>query len=188
MNLPNKLTMFRIILIPVIIAIYLVRSDAYYWYALMGVVFVIASFTDFLDGYLARKYNLVTTFGKFMDPLADKLLVITALLLFTDNQAAHPSMWMPFYVPLIIIARELIVTSIRLVAVGEGKVIAASNLGKAKTAVTMIAIIFYFFIMPFDFLWFNILGYGLVGLSVILTLVSGIEYFIKNRQAILSSK
>jgi CDP-diacylglycerol---glycerol-3-phosphate 3-phosphatidyltransferase len=188
MNLPNKLTMFRIILIPVIIAIYLIKSDAYFWYVLMGIVFVIASFTDFLDGYLARKYNLVTTFGKFMDPLADKLLVITALLLLTDNQVAQPSMWMPFYVPLIIVARELIVTSIRLVAVGEGKVIAASNLGKAKTAVTMVAIIVYFFLMPFDLLYINLIGYGLVGFSVILTLISGIDYFVKNRQAILSSK
>lgn len=188
MNFPNKLTVLRMILVPTMIVIYLFMAaigNATYW--IMGSVFVIASFTDYLDGKIARKYHMITTFGKFMDPLADKLLVLSALMILSDNYRLVPSMWMPFWIPVIIIARELIVTSIRLVAVGEGKIIAASQLGKYKTAVTMVAIIWYFFLMPLNHSWILIVGYGLIGLSVALTLISGIDYFLKNRKIILES-
>jgi CDP-diacylglycerol---glycerol-3-phosphate 3-phosphatidyltransferase len=195
MNLPNKLTMLRMILIPVMIAVYLLRNAMgpnVYW--IMGIIFVVASFTDFLDGYIARKRNIVTTFGKFMDPLADKLLVMTALLIIADVYAKNllGNMWMPFWVPLIILAREFIVTSVRLVAVNEGKVIAASNLGKAKTALTMLAIIWYLFVLPINFsdslsLIVSIIGWTLMGGSVLMTLISGYDYVWKNRNIIFTS-
>jgi len=195
MNLPNKLTMMRMILIPVMIAVYLLRNAMglnVYW--IMGIIFVVASFTDFLDGHIARKRNIVTTFGKFMDPLADKLLVMTALLIIADVYAKNllGNMWMPFWVPLIILAREFIVTSVRLVAVNEGKVIAASNLGKAKTALTMLAIIWYLFVLPIDFvdslsLIASIIGWTLMGASVVMTLISGYDYVWKNRNIIFTS-
>ncbi|MFA5037671.1 MAG: CDP-diacylglycerol--glycerol-3-phosphate 3-phosphatidyltransferase, partial [Candidatus Izemoplasmatales bacterium] len=169
MSLPNKLTLFRVVLIPVMVIIYLLRNylaGSTFW--LMGAIFVIASFTDFLDGYIARKHNIVTTLGKFMDPLADKLLVMTALLILADLYASGMTqMWMPFWVPLIVLSRELIVTSIRLIAVGDGKVIAASKLGKYKTASTMIAISVYLFIIPFNILAFNIIAWVLMGVAVI---------------------
>jgi CDP-diacylglycerol---glycerol-3-phosphate 3-phosphatidyltransferase len=187
-NLPNRLTMFRIILIPFLIALHLISNGDYGWFAGMGIVFAIASATDFLDGHLARKHNLVTTFGKFMDPLADKLLVMAALLLLTAVQNEKPWMWMPYWVPLIVLSRELVVTSIRLVAVGDGKIIAASMLGKAKTFVTMAAILYYFFVMPWNVMGLNIVGYVLVGASVLLTLWSGIDYFLQNKAAIFASK
>lgn len=180
--------MFRIVLIPFLIALHMFSNGDYLWFVVMGIVFAVASATDFLDGHLARKHNLVTTFGKFMDPLADKLLVMAALLLLTDVQSDKPWMWMPYWVPLIVLSRELVVTSIRLVAVGDGKIIAASMLGKAKTFVTMTAILFYFFAMPLNVELFNILGYVLVGASVFLTLWSGIDYFLQNKAAILASK
>lgn len=185
MNLPNKLTMLRMFLIPVLIGIYLFIStigNSAFW--LMGVVFTVASFTDFLDGYLARKNHIVTTFGKFMDPLADKLLVMSALLVLVDNAKTLPDMWMPFWFVLIILAREFIVTSIRLVAVGEGKIIAASKLGKYKTAMTMVAIGWYFFLMPYNIVWIHYIGWILMGASLLLTIVSGIDYFSKNKKII----
>ena len=131
MNLPNKLTMARIIMVPIFMAIML--SGHYIW-AL--IVFSLASVTDFLDGYIARKYNLVSSFGKIMDPLADKLLVFSALVCFI--QLGVVSVW----APIIIIAREFFVTSMRVVAVSKGKVIAASWWGKVKTNVQLFAIIF----------------------------------------------
>ncbi len=193
MNLPNKLTMIRIILIPVFVVIYLLRDligDVYLY--ILGAIFLLASITDYLDGYLARKRNLVTTFGKFMDPLADKLLVITALIVLTDLYSVTTTMsnlymWMPFWVVIIIIARELTVTSIRLVAVGEGIILHASKLGKYKTAFTMVTILFYFFIMPFDIDIVNIIGIVMTTISVALTLISGIDYFIKNKKLIMKS-
>jgi len=188
MNLPNKLTMFRIVIIPVMIIIYLLKpilNGNIFW--ILGLLFIIASLTDYFDGKIARQRDLVTTFGKFIDPLADKLLVMAALLILSDNQFSHPFMWMPFWVPIIILAREFIVTSIRLVAVGGGKIIAASKLGKYKTAITMVTIIFYFFLMPLNISWITAIGIGLTILSILLTLVSGIDYFWKNKAIIMES-
>ena len=149
------------------------------WWIVLPILFIIASFTDFLDGYIARKYNLVTTFGKFIDPLADKLLVMAALLLLNDFGI------IPIWITIVILSREFIVTGIRLVAVGAGKVIAASNLGKYKTASTMIALVILLFAPLYPDLEF----YGLVILYIglALTVISGIDYFIKNKEIIMES-
>jgi len=191
MNLPNKLTMSRMALIILFLIVYFLRSyvgDIYIY--ILGAIFLIASITDFFDGYLARKHNLVTTFGKFIDPLADKLLVITALFVLSNIYALNGftlSFWMPFWVVLIIVVRELLVTSIRLVALGDGKVVAASHLGKYKTFATMAMITYYFFLMPVGNAIIEHIGIGLVGISVLLTIISGIDYFIKNKSIIVKS-
>lgn len=130
MNLPNKLTMMRIVLVPVFMIALLLE----FYYAAL-VIFCVAAITDFFDGYLARKHNLVSSFGKIMDPLADKLLVFSALICFI--QLEKVSVW----APIIIIAREFFVTSMRVVAVSKGKVIAASWWGKVKTNVQLFALI-----------------------------------------------
>jgi len=189
MSIPNQLTLFRVIMIPVMIVVYLFRQifgSNVFW--IMGVLFLVASFTDYLDGYIARKQNIVTTFGKFMDPLADKLLVMTALLILTDVNHFMPQMWMPFWIPIVILARELIVTSIRLVAVGDGLIIAASQLGKYKTASTMAAITIYFILLPLDIPFINYIGWGMMGIAVFMTVLSGTDYFIKNKKIILQTK
>ncbi len=192
MNLPNKLTMLRMILIPVMIVFYLLLDQiGTMTFIIMGIIFVLASFTDYLDGYIARKRNIVTTFGKFMDPLADKLLVMTALLILADIHAKGlvVGLWMPFWAPIIILAREFIVTSVRLVAVGEGNIIAASKLGKAKTALTMVSIIWYLFLVPLDLsLIISSIGVVLMAGSVALTLYSGFDYVWKNRKIIFASR
>jgi len=192
MTLPNKLTLGRVAMIFIFLAIYFLRSFIGETLAIyiLGIVFLIASLTDFFDGYLARKHNIVTTFGKFMDPLADKLLVIAALMVLSDLYALNGftmTYWMPFWVVLIVIMRELLVTSIRLVAMDDGKVIAASNLGKYKTFATMTMITYYFFIMPIDTEVVQIIGIILVGIAVLLTLISGWDYFIKNKSIITKS-
>ena len=178
MNIPNKLTVLRVLLIPVMLVVYY-QDDAPNTLNTMSYIvaalFILASLTDYFDGYLARKRNLITTFGKFLDPLADKLLVMFALLMLLDMG------FIPMWVVLIILAREFIVTGIRLVAVNEGNVIAASQLGKYKTAMTMFGIIL---------LLFHIELYGLILLyiGVLLTVISGIDYFVKNSKSILASK
>ncbi len=134
MNLPNKLTMFRIILVPVTMALMLLNQPIF-----AGIVFAIASITDFFDGFIARKYNLVTSFGKIMDPLADKILVFGALLCFIQNGTIN------VWPVVIILARELFVTCMRVVAVDKGKVIAASWWGKIKTNVQIFSVLFSIF-------------------------------------------
>lgn len=191
MNLPNKLTLGRMLMIIVFLIVYFLRNTigGSYTYVLGG-VFVLASITDFFDGYLARKYDLVTTFGKFVDPLADKMLVISALFVLYEMYARAGftmTFWMPFWVVLLIVIRELLVTSIRLVAMQDGRVVAASKLGKYKTFSTMTMITYYFFIMPFDTEWVQNIGVFLVALSVLLTLVSGLDYLLKNKSIILKS-
>ncbi len=148
MNLANKLTIFRIILVPVIMAIPIIDNligipgtflgiSSAFW--IMNIIFIIASITDKLDGYIARSRNEVTTFGKFLDPLADKILVLSALVILVEYGK------IPSWIPIIVLAREFIVSGYRLVAVEKGgKVIAASIWGKLKTVTQMIAIIFCF--------------------------------------------
>ncbi len=192
MNLPNKLTLLRMAIIPLLIVIYLLMDTiGEMTFILIGILFMLAAITDFFDGYLARKNNIVTTFGKFMDPLADKLLVLGALMLlshyYTANHLGTLTMWMPFWVVFIILARELLVTSIRLVAVGEGIILHASKFGKYKAAVTMVTIVYYFFIMPLDLRITNTIGIILVAVSVLLTIGSGVDYFLKNKGIILKS-
>ena len=165
MNLPNKLTVARIIMVPIVMALMLTGHNI-----LALFVFALASITDFLDGYLARKYNLVSSFGKIMDPLADKLLVFGALITFI--QIGVVSVW----APVIIIAREFFVTSMRVVAVSKGKVIAASWWGKIKTNVQLFALIFAFLLYK-DYAVF---AGALIWISAIFTVASWIAYIFEN--------
>lgn len=181
MNLPNKLSLFRVLLVPVLVVLYYLDSyinNSIFAYFLAP-IFIIASLTDFLDGYIARSRNLVTVFGKFIDPLADKLLVMAALIIL--NALGH----IPIWVTIVILSREFIVTGIRLVAVGDGKVIAASNLGKYKTASTMVGLI-VMLLFPLGSL-FTTIGLYIVYLGTLLTIISGIDYFIKNKEIITKS-
>lgn len=169
MNLANKITLFRVICIPVFIIFMYMNGLAMEWAALT--VYVLGSISDFVDGYVARKYNMVTDFGKFMDPLADKMLVITAMLMFVAQGR------MPAWVLALVITREFAVSGLRLIAVERGRVIAAGKSGKIKTAATMICNILM--LLPF----FTNATVDLLCSMVILvtTLYSGIEYFIVNR-------
>ena len=185
MNTPNKLTLLRVLMIPLYIAAMLLLP--FPWNALIGAaIYAIASATDAIDGHLARKNNQVTDFGKFLDPLADKMLVITALVLLQ-----HYEMIPPLFT-VIIIARELMVTSIRLIAASSaGKVIAAGWMGKAKTVSQMIATlllmvepVIYMSLFPDSnlLMWVNFAPAGTVFLwiAVILTVVSGVQYLVQN--------
>ena len=175
MNLPNKLTILRVILIPffVVFMLFDITGAADKWIAL--VIFCVASLTDMLDGKIARKYNLVTNFGKFMDPLADKLLVCTALICLTSMDRLN------VIVVLVIIAREFIISGFRLVASDNGIVIAASYWGKFKTVSQMALIIVL--IMDLGGVW-NIVGTVLTWVALILTVVSLIDYIAKNVQVL----
>lgn len=197
MTLPNKLTLFRIILIPAMVTIaYIpVLNDGTLMIGTMTlanfinvIIFIVASLTDFLDGYLARKYNLVTTFGKFADPLADKLLVISAMVVLCTQiqQYAPEHTWfIPGWVIIVILCREFIVSGIRLVAVERGNVIAAGLMGKIKTFTTMVALSVLFFYQLHDVIGY--IGAGLMYIALVFTILSGVEYFWKNRKVILES-
>lgn len=175
MNLPNKLTILRVILIPffVVFMLFDITGAADKWIAL--VIFCVASLTDMLDGKIARKYNLVTNFGKFMDPLADKLLVCTALICLTSMNRLN------VIVVLVIIAREFIISGFRLVASDNGIVIAASYWGKFKTVSQMALIIVL--IMDLGGVW-NVVGTILTWVALLLTVVSLIDYIAKNKQVL----
>ena len=176
-NLPNKLTILRILMIPLFVLFFELSSMNmnYFW---AFVMFAVASFTDLLDGKIARKYNLVSDFGKLMDPLADKVLVTAALVCFVaDPQALTPS-----WVVITILAREFLVTSLRLLAAAKGVVLAADKWGKYKTATTMVWICWNLLIMEFALLG-NIgitLHFVLMYLSLFFTVYSGTNYVIKN--------
>ena len=176
MNTPNKLTIARIIMIPFFVAflMYDITGSADKWIALA--IFVIASLTDTLDGYLARKYHLVTNFGKFMDPLADKLLVCSALICFTATGQ------LPAWITIIIIAREFIISGFRLIAADNGIVIAASYWGKFKTVSQMIMIILM--IMNLDNQVFQGAITLFVVIAVAITIISLIDYIVKNKSVL----
>lgn len=175
MNLPNKLTIARVIAVPFFIAAYLTQN-----YIPAFIIFIVASFTDMLDGKIARKYNLVTNFGKIMDPLADKILVYAAFCLMVQDSVV------PGWMLIIILAREFAIAGMRTVAASEGIVIAAAMSGKIKTVLQMIAVPlllllpilagtsveFIFYIGAQIFLWS----------SLIMTIYSGVEYILKNKQ------
>ena len=175
MNLPNKLTILRVILIPVFVAFLLdpLARPGAKWIALL--IFIVASVTDALDGNIARKYNLVTNFGKFMDPLADKLLVCSALIAFVDMDM------MPTWIVMIIIAREFIISGFRLVASDNGIVIAAGIWGKLKTVCQMVMIIVLIADLGGAF---EIIGTVLIWLSLVLTIISLVDYLYNNRQVL----
>lgn len=173
MNIANKLTLLRIVMIPVFM--FLLLEGLSFW---AFVVFALASLTDFLDGYLARKYNLITNFGKFMDPLADKLLITSALICFV--QLGMINAW----VVVIILSREFIVSIFRAIAAAEGIVIAASWWGKAKTISQMFMVI-VLLIGNFPFHLINLpVDQILVVLATVLTIISGYDYIVKNKQVL----
>ena len=192
MNLPNKLTLLRIILVPFVIASILIYFPFHFLVA--GILFSIASITDALDGRIARRDNLITDFGKFADPLADKILVISVLVCFVKLGLCGA-------VPLIIIIfREFTVTSVRLVAAAKGKVIAANMWGKIKTVSQIVAIV-AIFLMQFadEIMWgitslgtvepelfniFNIIGQVLLWIVAVITVISGVKYLVDNKEII----
>ena len=177
MNLPNKLTLFRVILIPFFVLFMLVDITAYdKWIALA--IFIIASLTDLLDGKIARKYNLVTNFGKFMDPLADKLLVCSALICLVALTK------IPAWIVIIIIAREFIISGFRLIASDNGVVIAASYWGKFKTTFQMVMIC----LMIVDIEAISLITTVVMWIALILTIVSLVDYLIKNKDVMKDTK
>lgn len=174
MNVPNRLTILRVVMIPLFVVAMLCPDFPYSDYVAGG-LFIAACVTDFFDGYLARKYNQITTFGKFMDPLADKLLVSAALICFlADADSA-----MPVWAVIIIISREFIISGFRLVAAEKGVTIAANYWGKVKTVVQMIMSILLIF--DFQHPFFQILDVIFVYAAVILTVISLIDYIYTNR-------
>lgn len=177
MNLPNKLTMFRVILIPFFIVFLLVPGiPAGKWIALA--IFIVASLTDLLDGKIARKYNLVTNFGKFMDPLADKLLVCSALICLVELKE------LPAWMVIVIISREFIISGFRLVASDNGVVIAASYWGKFKTTFQMIAVVLL--ILKIEAL--SMVTTAVVWIALVLTVISLADYIVKNAGVLKEGK
>ena len=196
MNLPNKLTLLRILIVPIIVIIPFFRvlnetilftidnsfSKTNFSLAnlLVLVFFIIASVTDYLDGHLARKNNQITDFGKLMDPVADKILVVATLIVLLE--------WGRMYgwAIILIVAREFLVTGIRQLGVAKGQVIAASYFGKAKTVTQMITIIYLLVFAPNFNSVTGIIGFSLIILATLLTIASGLDYVIKNKNLIQS--
>jgi len=192
MNIPNRITVSRILLIPIFVVIMmfdfgwgnitLFGAEMPVHHLVGALIFIFASATDWVDGYYARKYNLVTNLGKFLDPLADKLLVSAALILLVELQLA------PAWIVIIIISREFAVTGLRLILAGQGEVVAANQLGKIKTWAQIVAIsalllhntIFTLIGIPFDMIMLYI--------ALIFTIWSGWDYFYLNRKVLLESK
>ena len=186
MNLPNKLTLSRVIAIPIFVIFFVlgmrnnhiinigVQIDLYR--LISAIIFILASITDYFDGKIARKYNLITDFGKLLDPLADKMLVITALILLTSNNEVN------YLCTLLVVLRELTISSIRLVALERGIVIAASIWGKLKTSSQMVALVLILFnIYDINGIAYNIV-YGIFYISIALVVISLIDYIIKSRE------
>ena len=180
MNLPNKLTLFRVILIPFFVFFLLAPYFEGYGNYIAVAIFIVASLTDMLDGKIARKYNLVTNFGKFMDPLADKLLVCSAMIcLISTGQLAA-------WIVIIIIAREFIISGFRLIASDNGIVIAASYWGKFKTTFQMLMVIVLILNIPNQF--FTVLGTILTYIALALTIISLIDDIAKNKDVLKEQK
>lgn len=180
MNLPNKLTLFRVILIPFFVFFLLAPYFEGYGNYIAVAIFIVASITDFLDGKIARKYHLVTNFGKFMDPLADKLLVSSALICLVALNK------IPAWIVIVIIAREFIISGFRLVAADNGVVIAASYWGKFKTAFQMVTVIVLILNIPGEV--FAVIGTVLIYISLVLTVISLIDYIAKNKDVLRDQK
>lgn len=197
MNLPNKLTIGRIIM-SILIIIILLGGDYILElfgtgfpqlfvneslvvdskYIIAGILFILASLTDFLDGYIARKYNLITDFGKLMDAIADKILVNSVLIILAGQGIIHP------IIPVVIIIRDSVVNSIKMLAASNGKVVAAINSGKLKTACLMVGIVLtLFYNLPFE-LWGISVGKVLLLIATVLSITSGIQYYSLNKHLI----
>ena len=181
MNLPNKLTLLRIVLIlPFLLVLYL---DVPYAAYIALAIFILASLTDMLDGKIARKYNLITDFGKFADPLADKMLVTAAMVWFVEQGR------LPGWALLIVIVREFAVSGLRMVASDQGRVIAAGWSGKVKTAATMVCIVVMLLLQPVWLTespdgWVRPLNTVCIAVIVVTTIYSGVEYFYRNRDCL----
>lgn len=191
MNLPNKITVFRFVLIPLIIIIDLIgplKEEVYFGYLTLNniiilVVFLLGAFSDFLDGHIARKRDIVTSFGKFMDPLADKMLVYATLILLL-NQHNVLTGW----VIIVMLAREFMVSGLRMLAAEDGQVIAAGMLGKIKTNVQFLLIVLLLLFGTMNKDVADIIISVVMYVTVIFTLWSGIDYLIKGKDVILKSK
>ena len=191
MNLPNKITLSRVLMIPIFMIFMIVDfgwttisfggTEMPLEHLVGALIFVLASMTDWLDGYLARKHNLITNMGKFLDPLADKLLVAAALIILVEMGLA------PAWVVILILSREFAVTGLRLVLVGEGEVVAASSMGKIKTVTQLIAIIVLLFNNAFSEAMNIPFGTIMLYIALFFTVLSGIDYFYKNRHALTKS-
>ena len=169
MNIANKLTLSRMIMVPFfLVAVYFEKDSQVL--PISAIIFAVASFTDFLDGYLARKYNLITDFGKFMDPLADKVLVVAALAVLVEMNL------IPAWMIVLIITREYAVSILRAIAANTGQVIAASQGGKAKTVSQIIAVLMLLLNIKY--------GIYVMWIAVILTFISGMDYLMKNKKLI----
>ena len=206
MTLPNKLTLLRIILVPAMVIVafipYLNNHCMFNCGLSMAnfinlIIFALASITDFLDGKIARKYNLVTTFGKFADPLADKMLVTAAMVIiclqvhYTGISWMNSDFWwyMPAWGLIVILIRDLIVDGVRFICAGKGETIAADIFGKTKTFVTMFALVFLF-LWQIDFNGvhvFGIIGAVLMYVGILFTIISGIRYIYRARKVIFES-
>ncbi len=176
MNISNKLTTMRVILVPVFVFLFLYAGLGKTGDYISLVIFGVACITDYLDGYLARKNNLVTNFGKFMDPLADKLLVCSAAVCLVAVGRIEP------WIVIVILAREFAISGFRLVAAGGGLVIAASMWGKSKTVVQMFMIMFL--LLHFETPWWHVVEQVMIYASLILTVISMLDYIIKNRHVL----
>ena len=175
MNLPNKLTVMRVIMIPFfVISLLAFQGEVRLLRNLAAAIFIVASLTDMLDGKIARKYNLVTNFGKFMDPLADKLLVCSALICLIELGQ------LPAWMVIIIVSREFIISGFRLIAAEQGIVIAASYWGKFKTTFQMIAVILMIVNLPV----LHILTVACTWIALVLTVVSLVDYIVKNHKVL----
>lgn len=181
MNLANKLTTIRIFLVPIFL-VFIAVKDIPYGKVIATAVFIIAALTDKLDGYIARSRNQVTRFGKFMDPLADKLLVTAALISLVDFHLLQA------WIAVIIIAREFAVTGLRSIAAAEGIVIAASWWGKIKTVIQIIAIILALVNLNYSTELFTISTNIAMYAAAIITIISGVDYFVKNKDAVKTDK
>jgi CDP-diacylglycerol--glycerol-3-phosphate 3-phosphatidyltransferase len=180
MNLPNKLTLFRVVLIPFFVLFLLINPASQALRIIADIIFVVASLTDMLDGKIARKYNLVTNFGKFMDPLADKLLVCSAMICLIATEQLYA------WIVIIIVAREFIISGFRLIAAENGIVIAANIFGKLKTVSQMIMIIILVANLPFA--WLQVLGQIFIWISLILTVLSLVIYIYQNSEVLKEQK
>ena len=180
LNLPNRLTILRILMVPIFVFFILIAPDNTACRVIAALVFIAASLTDMADGYIARKYDLITNFGKFMDPLADKLLVCSAMICLVSIDR------LPAWVCIIIIAREFIISGFRLVASDNGVVIAASYWGKFKTVFQMLMVI----TMVFDFkvAFWQVLELVFMWVALILTVISLVDYIYKNKDVLKETK
>lgn len=178
MNLPNRLTIFRMVLVPLMVTVSSFDAWLPGWNYYAAAIFFIADMTDILDGYLARKHNLVTNFGKFMDPIADKLLFCSAFIMMTYMHMLNPILCIIF------VGREIIVSGFRLVTANSGKVIAANWLGKLKSGLQVAAILATLLGNPIFSIWDFPFDFGLMCTAAVFTVWSAIDYIVANRKAV----